>query len=90
MRPNGSIGFERALRVVDLANQHPSGRLMVMIFPSQIDTCSADLLRNAYDYASERNLPWQIHAAQSVTEFQEMIRRHGKTPTQRWTISVCC
>ncbi len=79
---NGRAGFERAQRIVDLANQHPSGRLMGMICPSQIDTCSADLLRDAYDYAAERNLPWQTHAAQSVTEFQEIIRRHGKTPIQ--------
>ena len=79
---NGRAGFERAQRIVELANQHPSGRLMGMICPSQIDTCSADLLRDAYDYASERNLPWQTHAAQSVTEFQEIIRRHGKTPIQ--------
>ena len=46
------------LRDVDLANQHPSGRLMGIIYPSQIDTCSAELLREPYDYASERNLPW--------------------------------
>ena len=78
----GRAGFERAQRVIDLANQHPSGRLMGMMAPSQIDTCSAELLRDAYDYAQEKNLPWQTHAAQSVTEFQEMIRRHGRTPIQ--------
>ena len=78
----GRAGFDKAQRVIDLANQHPSGRLMGMVCPSQIDTCSADLLRDAYDLAEERNLPWQTHAAQSVTEFQEMIRRHGKTPVQ--------
>lgn len=78
----GKAGFERAQRVIDLANQHPSGRLMGMMAPSQIDTCSADLLRDAYDYAQEKNLPWQTHAAQSVNEFQEMIRRHGRTPIQ--------
>jgi cytosine/adenosine deaminase-related metal-dependent hydrolase len=58
-----------------------------MIAPSQIDTCSADLLRDAHDHASERNLPFQIHAAQSMTEFQEMQRRHGLTPIQ-WMHSV--
>ena len=78
----GRAGFDKAQRVIDLANQHPSGRLMGMVCPSQIDTCSADLLRDAYDLAEERNLPWQTHAAQSVTEFQEMIRRHGRTPVQ--------
>ena len=79
---SGRAGFEKAQRVIDLANQHPSGRLMGMMAPSQIDTCSADLLRDAYDYAEEKNLPWQTHAAQSVNEFQEMVRRHGRTPIQ--------
>ena len=53
-----------------------------MVYPAQIDTCSQQTLRDAYDYAQERNLPMQIHAAQSVTEFHEMQRRHGKTPIQ--------
>jgi 5-methylthioadenosine/S-adenosylhomocysteine deaminase len=79
---NGKAGFERAQRLIDLANQHPSGRLMGMVAPSQIDTCSPELLRDTYDYAQERNLPWQTHAAQSVTEFNEMTRRHGRTPIQ--------
>ncbi|WP_281685325.1 amidohydrolase family protein [Thalassobaculum salexigens] len=78
----GRAGFEKAMRTIDLANQHPSGRLMGMLAPAQIDTCSADLLRDSYDYAQEKNLPWQTHAAQSVNEFQEMIRRHGRTPVQ--------
>jgi len=30
--------------------------------------------------AQERNLPLQIHAAQSVPEYREMTRRHGKSP----------
>ena len=60
--------------------QHPSGRLSGMMMPAQIDTCSPELIRDAYDYAVERRLPLQIHASQSVTEFHEMFRRHGKTP----------
>ena len=77
---SGRQGFETALRMIDLARQHPSGRLSGMMAPAQIDTCSADLLRDAHDAADERNLPFQIHAAQSATEFYEMQRRHGQTP----------
>jgi 5-methylthioadenosine/S-adenosylhomocysteine deaminase len=76
----GREAFERARRLVDLANQHPCGRLSGMICPAQIDTCSPELIRDAYDYATERHLPFQIHASQSVTEFHEMFRRYGKTP----------
>jgi cytosine/adenosine deaminase-related metal-dependent hydrolase len=78
----GRERFEEAKRIMELARQHPSGRLGAMVAPAQIDTCSEALIRDSYAYAVERNLPFQIHAAQSVTEFHEMTRRHGRTPIQ--------
>ena len=76
----GRRGFETARRTIELARQHPSGRLSGMVSPSQVDTCTEELLRDSHAWATERDLPWTIHAAQSVTEFHEMQRRHGKTP----------
>lgn len=78
----GRKAFDRACRVIELARQHPSGRLDGLVSPSQVDTCSEGLLRDSHAYAGERNLPWTIHAAQSVTEFYEMQRRHGMSPIQ--------
>jgi 5-methylthioadenosine/S-adenosylhomocysteine deaminase len=78
----GRRGFETAQRLIELARQHPCGRLSGMVSPAQIDTCSADLLRDAHDYAGERDVPFQTHISQSMTEFHEMIRRHGQTPVQ--------
>jgi len=78
----GREGFKCAQQVIDLAEQHPSGRLSAMVYPAQIDTCTPELLRDSFDYAEERQLPWQTHAAQSVMEFHELQRRHGKTPVQ--------
>ncbi len=78
----GRQRFENAQRIVELARQHPSGRLSGMITPAQVDTCTPELIRDSIAFARERNVPFQIHAAQSVTEFQEMIRRHGQTPIQ--------
>ena len=78
----GREAFELARQTIDSAEQHSSGRLSGMVYPAQIDTCLPRTLRDAYDYAEERNLPWQTHAAQSVTEFHEMQRRCGKTPIQ--------
>lgn len=83
----GREAFDNATRLIERARQHPTGRLSGMVTPSQIDTCSADLLRDAHDHAKERNLPYQVHAAQSMTEFQEMQRRHGMTPIQ-WMHSI--
>jgi 5-methylthioadenosine/S-adenosylhomocysteine deaminase len=78
----GRAAFEHARRLIDLAQQHPSGRLSGMLCPAQIDTCSPELIRDAHDWALERRLPMQIHASQSVNEFHEIFRRHGKTPIQ--------
>ncbi len=83
----GQRSFEEARRVINLANQHPSGCLSGMLCPAQIDTCSASLIRDAHDYAAEYNLPLQIHAAQSVNEFHEIYRRHGMTPIA-WLDSI--
>jgi cytosine/adenosine deaminase-related metal-dependent hydrolase len=83
----GREAFEAARRLIDLAGQHASGRLSGMLCPAQVDTCSPELIRDAHDYAVERRLPLQIHAAQSINEFHEMFRRHGKTPIA-WLHSI--
>jgi cytosine/adenosine deaminase-related metal-dependent hydrolase len=78
----GRAGFATALAVIEAAQAHSCGRLSGVVSPMQIDTCSADLLRDSRDAAMERGLPFTVHVAQSVTEVREMIRRHGKTPVQ--------
>jgi cytosine/adenosine deaminase-related metal-dependent hydrolase len=78
----GRASFDNAARLIELARQHPSGRLTGMLCPAQIDTCTAELLRDSHDLAVQRRLQLQIHVAQSVAEFHEIFRRHGKTPVQ--------
>ncbi|MBV9018371.1 MAG: amidohydrolase family protein, partial [Alphaproteobacteria bacterium] len=78
----GRDGFDAALGTIESALAHPCGRLSGVVSPMQIDTCSADLLRDSRDLAKERGLPFTVHVAQSVTEVREMIGRHGKTPLQ--------
>lgn len=78
----GQRAFDHALRQIDLAAQHPSGRLSGMVTPSQIDTCTEGLLRDAYAESTRRAIPFQVHAAQSLTEFHEITRRHGMTPIE--------
>ncbi|HSU05743.1 MAG TPA: amidohydrolase family protein, partial [Acetobacteraceae bacterium] len=76
----GEKGMAEALRLVERAEQHPSARLFGMVCPAQIDTCAEGLLRDSFAEATARGLSWQIHAAQSVSEFHEITRRHGFTP----------
>ncbi|MET0971463.1 MAG: amidohydrolase family protein [Tardiphaga sp.] len=78
----GEDAMQAAFSLIDAAEAHPSGRLTGMICPAQIDTCTPDLMRDSYAESKRRNIPWQTHAAQSVPEFQEIVRRHGVTPIQ--------
>lgn len=78
----GRAEFEQACRVVELARQHPSGRLSGMLAPETADTCSPELLRDSHAFAQERRVPVQIHVAESMIEFQEVVRARGMTPVQ--------
>jgi len=76
----GRGDFEKAMRAVELAQSHKSGKLFGMVCPAQIDTCTPELIADAFAFAEKKNLPFQIHIAQSPTEFFEVARRTGKTP----------
>jgi cytosine/adenosine deaminase-related metal-dependent hydrolase len=74
--------FQAAL---DFAARHDGaygGRVRTYLAPAQLDTCRPELLRRTLEVARERGLGVQIHAGQSVGEFQELVRRHGMTPVQ--------
>jgi cytosine/adenosine deaminase-related metal-dependent hydrolase len=83
----GRAGFESARRLIREIERHPSGRLSGVVYPAQIDTCSEELLRDSVAVAREQKRPFTTHAAQSVVEFQEMVRRHGRTPVQ-WASDI--
>ncbi len=76
----GEKAMAEALTLIERAEQHESGRLFGMVVPAQIDTCTDTLLKESFQEAGRRGVSWQIHAAQSVVEFHEITRRHGKTP----------
>ncbi len=78
----GRKAMEVALGIVASATKHPSKRLSGMIAPSQIDTCSPELIKDSYREAQRLKIPFQIHAAQSTVEFHEITRRHGMTPIE--------
>ncbi|MGE4327789.1 MAG: amidohydrolase family protein [Pseudodonghicola sp.] len=79
---DGRAAMAEALEVIDTATAHPSGRLSGMIAPAQIDTCSAALIQDSFAEAQARGIPMQIHAAQSMVEFNEITARHGRTPIE--------
>jgi hypothetical protein len=83
----GEKAMAEAMALLDKAAKHPSRRLSGMVSPSQIDTCTPELIKDSFAEAKRRRLPFQIHAAQSVVEFHEITRRHGMTPVE-WLLSL--
>ncbi len=80
--PAGRRGFEVAQRIIEEADAHPSGCLSGIVFPAQIETCEEALFRDAFAFAEASGRPFTTHISQSVVEFREIVRRHGKTPVQ--------
>lgn len=78
----GRRAFEAAVEAMEAVVGHPSGRLSAMVAPAQVDTCSAELLRDSLALAEARDWPLTLHAAQCVWDMLEMTRRHGRTPIQ--------
>ena len=83
----GRDQFEQAMTLVEAADRHPSGRLSGVVAPAQVDTCTERTLTESYRIATDRQCMWQVHAAQSLSEFHEMTQRHGLTPVQ-WLDSL--
>ena len=57
-------------------------RIRTMIFPYQFDACTPELLRESKAAAQRWHVPVHLHVAQSLFEFHDCLRRHGKTPVQ--------
>ena len=75
----GAKGLDAALSFIDGLPKHPSGMLSGVVSPMQIENCTDTLLRDSFDAAKERRVPFTLHAAQGVLEHVEMVNRHGTT-----------
>ncbi len=79
---DGRAGFESATRFVERLRGRADGRVRGFLAPAQVDTCSEALLRDSRAAADDLDVPISLHASQGVWEFQEMTRRHGRTPVE--------
>jgi 5-methylthioadenosine/S-adenosylhomocysteine deaminase len=75
----GRERYAEALAFVDQARAHTSGRIDGVIAPSQIETCSEELIMEAVSEARRRGMRITIHAAQTMAEHEELLRRTGET-----------
>ena len=78
----GWRAFDEAMAFLDGIAARKDDRFMAMVAPGQIDTCTPELIQKAHAEAVRRDLPFTIHAAQSVVEFREIMKRHGMTPIE--------
>jgi len=76
----GRQGLKRAIDFHRRWDGAHEGLVSCFVSPSQIDTCTPDLLKDAKRFADEVKRPYQVHTSQSVVEFNEMVARYGKTP----------
>ncbi len=78
----GERGLDAAIDLIERYDGAQNGRIKGFLSPSQVDTCAEALLRRSRDAATILGVPLTLHTSQSVNEFQEMIRRHGRTPIE--------
>ena len=78
----GEEGLAAAIRFVEENDGKLNGRIRGVLTPAQVDTCSEVLLRRSREAATSLGVPLTLHASQSVNEFQEMTRRHGRSPIE--------
>lgn len=84
----GLDGLHRAVAFIEKYQGTYQDRIRGFLAPAQVDTCTAALLKETQKRAEALDVPVQIHVSQSVIEFQEMLRRQGKTPWPGYAISV--
>jgi 5-methylthioadenosine/S-adenosylhomocysteine deaminase len=78
----GMRGFDRGVELVKRLEGRAGGRIQGFLSPSQVDTCTEELLRTSRAASDELQVPLALHASQGVWEFNEMTRRHGRTPIE--------
>lgn len=78
----GKAQLDQALAFIDSLKDDPTGLLSGVVSPMQIENCTDDILRDSFEAAKERGIPFTLHISQGVLEVHEMIRRHGRTPIQ--------
>jgi 5-methylthioadenosine/S-adenosylhomocysteine deaminase len=79
----GKGAMDQALAFIERHDGAFDGLVKGLLCPGQVDTCTEELLVKSQEWAHRLNVPVTIHVSQAVIEFNEMLRRHGKTPI-RW------
>mgnify|MGYP000873565406 CR=1 FL=1 len=80
LEDEGQSGLAKNISFIEKYHGSFEGRIMSMIGPAQVDTCTKNLLEKSVRAANDLNVGITIHAAQSINEFHTIIQRYGMTP----------
>ena len=83
----GIDGFHRAVEFIERVDGRSNGLIKGYLSPSQIDTCTEELLRMSRQASDSMQVPLALHTSQSVFEFDAIVQRHGLTPIE-WLESI--
>ena len=74
--------LEKAVAFFETCKHHYNGKIKTMLGPTWTANVVPELLKEIRSTAQKTGMRVKIHAAEAVNEFQEILRRHGKTPIQ--------
>jgi 5-methylthioadenosine/S-adenosylhomocysteine deaminase len=78
----GSEGLKKAVQFAKKFNGACSGRLIPMLFPDHIGSCTPALLKETKKAAAAAGLRIQIHATINLFEFHTVMQRERCTPIE--------
>jgi 5-methylthioadenosine/S-adenosylhomocysteine deaminase len=76
----GRKGLEEAIAFIKTYQGAANDRVRGMLCPSQVETCSEPLMRDAKAAARELHAPIFTHAGGNLVEFHRILGEHRKTP----------
>jgi cytosine/adenosine deaminase-related metal-dependent hydrolase len=78
----GSEGLKRAVEFAKKYNGSCNGRMIAMLFPGHVDSCTPKLLKETRDAARAIGARVQIHATINLFEFHTVMQRERCTPIE--------
>lgn len=79
-KEEGIKGIERAIKFIKKYDGEYNGLIKGMLAPERIECQTEETLKETKKASDELNCPIKLHAAQGLFEYEEIHRRHGKTP----------
>lgn len=78
----GNKGLKTAMDFAKKFNHACNGRMITMLFPGHVDSCTPQLLKDTKKAAKEVGVGIQIHATINLFEFHTVMQRERCTPIE--------